>query len=170
MARRNLPLSGQKVRELVRRRDMSLREFARSLDIKWSKFSAWINEANQISPEDLDRIADALDVPANSLLRLTKDLEWKELMQEHVDYLAFLVAEGDDRLTELTAAIRGFAPYFLPKVYGSGAFDARAFAEGLVHAQAQIAEGKIPEGMSEAEAQAFALSSADSDDEDEEED
>ena len=154
MANIHLPLSGRKIRELARRREMSLRSVAEMMAVPWTTFWGWLCETANAPQEQLESLAGVLDCDPKLLVRRTEIIDLKEAFQEQIDYLLFLIGAGDDdKVGELTRALRSAAPYFLPRVYGSGSFNVQEFTELFFAHRAAIAAGESPESLSESERQ-----------------
>ena len=113
MARCNIPIDGSRLRDLCRRRDKSLRQMSRDMAVEWGVFWDWLNEKTKVSPETLDKMAEILDCPPDVLVRDTKEVDMKNEMIDQVKRILYLNDIGEERIDDLTSALRSFAPYFL---------------------------------------------------------
>lgn len=114
MARRYIPIYGDKLRIACRERGLSYRKLARELDIKWELFCPYLYERNNVPPELLERICEYLKLDIDDL-RKEDDRDLKAEMLQYLNRVQIGVAIGKEELAELGRAFKTVAPYFLTR-------------------------------------------------------
>ena len=159
MSKGYVRLAREKIRRLCRyqKPSISMHELARRIDKKWEHLAPYLQGKSNAHPDVANAIAGVLGVTIDDVIT-AESINFKRLGLDMLEVMKVDVELGEESLLNYMRAWGILAPYMEAKVFGSGGFNAQAFAEGIVRAQEAIKAGEVPEGMSEAEAQELALS------------
>ena len=148
------------LRAYIKATGMSQRKFADEIGIPWGSLAPYLTGKQLIPYDVLETILDALNLDDADVAVDEISADTLDLKRTMLDVLLRIHRKVDMNLItemEFLDACRTVAPYVLSKVYGSGSFDANAFASALLAAQKAIAGGDDAKGLSEVEKQQLSL-------------
>jgi len=157
--RKGVEIKSNLLRVAIAERGMSLGEFAEKVSVKVGTFHTYIQpsvKTGKLTKMPLavyDRVREELGITDRSLEADGPGFDWRKDTEELVETVLMMVRSGDRKVEDYFDIFQKAAPYFLPRVHGSGSFDAEQFATALVAAQAAIAQGKPTPDISEVERQ-----------------